>query len=347
MYTFKSMALENVPWAALDNFEDRIIYQTLPWLKFLEKTQQAKPVIVEISHDRTVVGYLTLMSTKKMTLRILGSPFHGWTTGYLGFNLVPGQSRGPILKALPQFLADEFGCHYFQLGDYYLEPADYDASDYAIDHYQNFELDLSRSEDDIFKNMRPDGRQKIRKSARNGVLFEEAQPDGFAEEYYSQLRDVFDRHRLVPTYGIERVTSLIDCLHPTGNLLLARAKSPEGESIATGIYASFNKTAFAWGWASWRQYHYQYSPNEGLMWFAIKHLKNRGCTWFDMGGWASYKKKYGTMQVTRPYLMRSQPGFLVPCKALAMKGWYLCHKSTSRLRLLARQGRASGGEGEE
>lgn len=338
MFSFRSVPLADVPWEELDRYPDRVIFQTLPWLRFLEKNRQVRPVVVEISRGSTLAGYLTLLAGDKGPLRILGSPFHGWTTGYMGFNLQPGFTRGEILRDLPDYFARDFGWHYFQLCDYHLAPSDLETSGYTVDYYQNFEIDLAKGDERLFGDMNQDCRRRIRKAAQRGVIFEEAAAEGFAEEYYAQLTDVFAKHRLVPTYGIERVRDLLDHLHPTGNLLLLRARNPAGESIATGIYTAFHRLAFAWGFASWRQYQHEFTPNEGLMWHAIQCLKGRGCTWFDIGGWAPYKKKYGTIQVTRPFLMRSKPGFLIPCKALAMKSWYLCHKGTSRLRLLAGKG---------
>lgn len=336
MFLFKNLQLDEVPWQELDNYPDRVIFQTLPWLRFIEKSQQAKPVVIEISSQRQVIGYLTLLMTKKWGFRILGSPFHGWTTGYLGFNLLPGHSRTLVLKDVPKFLAAEFGCHYFQLCDYHLQTSDAESSGYPIDYYENFEIDLAKNEEQLFSNMTGDCRRRVRKAALQGVSFEEASAEGFAEEFYSQEEDVFAKHRLVPTYGIDRVKNLLHHLAPTGNLLLVRARNPQGESIATGIYTAFNHKAFAWGFASWRQYQHQFTPNEGLIWYAMQCLKRRGCTWLDLGGWAPYKSKYGSMQVTRAYLMQSRPGFIIPCKELARRSWYQLHRQTSRLKLLGR-----------
>lgn len=336
MLTFRKLPPDEVPWDTLDRYPDRIIFQTRPWLQFIAACQQATPVVIEIREDQDVAGYLTLMLTKKMALKILGSPFHGWTTGYLGFNLWPGQSRSRMLQALPAFLYEEFGYHYFQFCDYFLQNDDPIPPGYTVEHYQNFEIDLSGSEEQLFSRVNNDCRRRVRKAEKEGVVFEEAAVDGFADEYFAQLTDVFEKHRLVPTYGVERVRTLLHYLHPTGNLLLVRARNPQGQSLATGIYSAFNGIAFAWGFASWRQYQHEFTPNEGLIWYAMKCLKRRGCTWLDLGGWAPYKAKYGTKLVMRPYLMLSRPEFIVPCKNLALSGWYQLHKQTSQLRLFAR-----------
>src|SRR3546814_16309088 len=79
------------------------------------------------------------------------------------------------------------------------------------------------------------------------LTIEEASPMGFAAEFHTQLIDVFSRQGLVPTYPQKRVQTLIDHVHPSGSLLLLRARAPTGESIATGIFAGFGRYSTFWG----------------------------------------------------------------------------------------------------
>jgi len=74
----------------------------------------------------------------------------------------------------------------------------------------------------------------------------------------------------VPTYGVDRVRALIRNLHPTGRLLLLRARDPEGKGIATGIYPGMNDVAQFWGNASFRSGQ-QWRPNETLHWYAMRY----------------------------------------------------------------------------
>ena len=50
---------EQVDWQRLDDFEDRTVFQTREWLRFLTETQRATPVIAELLHGSEVVGYFT------------------------------------------------------------------------------------------------------------------------------------------------------------------------------------------------------------------------------------------------------------------------------------------------
>src|SRR5947209_7170137 len=123
-------------------------------------------------------------------------------------------------------------------------------------------------------------RRNIRKAERNGVIVEEADGPDFADDYHAQLRDVFAKQGLVPTYGVDRVRALVTCVHPAGRVLLLRARNPAGRCIATGIFPAFNDTMFFWGGASWRAYQIE-RPNEVIQWYAMRYWKARGIGRYD------------------------------------------------------------------
>ena len=108
----------------------------------------------------------------------------------------------------------------------------------------------------------------------------------------AHLTDVFAKQGLRPTYGVDRVEKLIRCLYPTGQLLLLRARSPDGRSIATGIYPGGKGYSFFWGNGSLRS-DQQFRPNEALHWYAMRTWKARGSKVHDWGGGGEYKRKYG------------------------------------------------------
>ena len=103
--------------------------------------------------------------------------------------------------------------------------------------------DLDRSEDDIYASMSSSCRWSIRKAAKEGVTVEEADPEGFANEYYQQLEDVFAKQEMTPTYSFDRVKKLVEFIHPSGDLLLVKVRNRDGLCIATGIYPGFGDMA--------------------------------------------------------------------------------------------------------
>ena len=153
-------------------------------------------------------------------------------------------------------------------------------------------------------------------SKRGNRQYEEARDIGFADEYYEQLQEVFQKQSLVPTYGRDRVRALIGCLDGTNELLLLRARDAQGRCIATGIFLGMNETMYFWGGAS-RQALQASRPNEAIHCYAMRYWKHRGMCRYDMGGGGEYKRKYGGYDITVPWLQKSKHAWIKPLRTLA------------------------------
>jgi CelD/BcsL family acetyltransferase involved in cellulose biosynthesis len=316
MLRLERLPLDACDWPALDAFPDRVLFQTREWLDFLAASQGGDPVVAELRGSDAAVGYFTGMVVRRFGVRILGSPFPGWTTPSMGFNLADGVSRRTAAAALAPFAFGALGCIHLELKDRRLTDSDAAGLGLRTTPTVTFEVDLSAPEDAIFGQMTSACRRAVRKAAKSGVVVEEAGADGFAEEYYTQLLEVFERQGLKPTYGVERVRALIRHIHPTGRLLLARARAPDGRGIATGLFPAMNGTAYFWGGASHRDDQIL-RPNEAVFWFAMRHWKARGVTVLDLGGGGDYKRKYGPRELTVPFFRRSRVPGVGPLRDLA------------------------------
>jgi hypothetical protein len=294
----------------MDAFADRVVFQTREWLEFVARTQGAEPVVAEVRDDCQRVGYFTGAIVRRFGVPILGSPFPGWTTSSMGFNLEDGVSRGEAVEALVRFAFGPLRCLHLELKDRRLSPADVPGRGFAHSPSVTFEVDLTADEEEIFGRMASASRRAIRKGEKVGLRIEETGDEAFAEEYHAQLVDVFARQSLKPTYGPDRVRELIRCVQPTGRLLLLRAIAPDGTCAATGIFPAMNGTAYFWGGASWRT-HQILRPNEAVFWYAMRHWKARGMRELDMGGGGDYKRKYGPRELSVPFFRRSRiPGLM-------------------------------------
>lgn len=305
MLRLERVDLADVDWAQLDAFGDRSVFQTRPWLDFLVATQGGEPVVARIADGSQTVGWFSGLVVRRFGLRILGSPFKGWTSGPMGFNLVDGVSRREATEALFRFAFKDLGCVHAELLDRRLDFGDAAAVGAQQSTAHTFEIDLTREEDEMFAAMSSSCRRAVRKSEKVGVQVELASPEGFADEYYAQLEDVFAKQELSPPYSVERVRELIRCVEPSGHLLLLRARSAEGESAATAIFPIFNDFGYFWGGASWRS-HQIIRPNEAIFWHAMRELKARGVPTMDLGGGGDYKRKYGVRAADRPFLRKSR-----------------------------------------
>jgi hypothetical protein len=292
-------------WKLLDSFPDRTVFQTRAWLEFIAESQDAAPVLAEVRDGSDVVGYFSGLTFSKFGMKVLGGSFPGWTTPYVGFNLKPGVSRRDALAALDKFAWDELKCLHIEVSDPHFTFEDGEGLGFTVEHYGSYRTDLTKSEEELFNGMDSACRRCIRKAEKSGVVIEEAHDLAFADEYYEQLKDVFAKQGLVPTYSVERVRSLVKHVEPSGNVLLVRARDTEGKCIASGIFPGFNKIAEFWGNASYRQYQ-GLRPNEAIHWYAMRYWKRRGVAIYDWGGEGSYKEKYGCVAHRVPWFTKSR-----------------------------------------
>jgi CelD/BcsL family acetyltransferase involved in cellulose biosynthesis len=318
-------------WADRATYPDRLIFHTPEWLRFVAESQRAEPLLATVTDAGEVVGHYTGLLSRRFGMRILGSPMAGWTTSYLGFNLRADVSRRAALSALMPFAFGEAGAAHLEIRDRGLTTADLGGLGLRWDEAPTAVISLIPSEDDLFGAMAGACRRNIRKAAKSGVTVEEASADpAFADEFYDQLRDVFAKQNLVPTYSVERVRSLIRHLGPAGRVLLLRARDPEGRCIATAVLPWYHRTMYFWGGASYRE-HQHLRPNETLIWYALRWARERGVTEFDFVGGNSYKSKYGTTEVPVPWARRSRSPLVAHLRDAAKQGFALKQRTVARL----------------
>ena len=303
-----NLRLERVEYCdtpELQSFDDYTIFQTIEWVSFISEEQKAEPVFLIIRDGNKIVGRFTGLILKKFGLRILGSPFPGWTTSYMGFNLKPSISRIDALLALRDYAFSTLKCVHLEIMDRNIDVDEIKSLKIMHRVFIGREIDLSKEENTILSSMKKTCRWSIRKSEREGVLFKITNDLSFVDNFYDQIQDVFAKRNLVPTYTKDRVYSLVKHLLLTKRLLLVQAVNREGVCIATGIYPALNGTMYSWASASYRAYQHL-QPNEGLRWFAMKYWKANGMKKYDMGGGGDYKKKFGGHDISIPWIRFSK-----------------------------------------
>jgi hypothetical protein len=292
------------------------IFTTPEWVEFVATTQKAEPVVARVLRDEEHVGWFTGLIVRRFGVRILGSPFAGWMTGPMGFDLAPGVSRCEATRALIRFAFKDLRCLHLEMLDRHVAGHDLEGLGARLASFYTFELDLAQDEDALLKGMSSSCRRALKKAQREGVRVEEAHGVDFADEYYEQLLDVFGKQGRRPPYDVERVRHMIRFLEPTGNLLMLRAVGPGGERMATAIFPFRDGFAYFWGGASWRR-HQIHRPNEPIFWHAIRHFKERGIPLLDMGGGGDFKRKFGTQERWIPIMRRSRVPGLMAVRDLA------------------------------
>lgn len=340
MLSWKRIQVPLEHWdQVLQAFPDRTLFQSASWLRFLLHAQGGELVQAVLRDGDTELGYFVGIMVSKFGLRILGSPLPGWTTSYMGFVLQPDVSRRAALDALRHFAFQDLKCVHLELMDRRIE-ANALGPRFGLRTYNGFEIDLSGSEENLLSNMASACRRNLKKAARSGVSIEEAHDPEFATDYYAQLKDVFAKQGLSPTYGVDRVATLVDHLHATGNLLLLRAVDSKRRCIATGIFPAMHDRAYFWGGASWRE-HQHLRPNELLFWYAMRYWQTRGIRYLDLGGSGDYKRKYGGQEISVPWVRTSR----YPVLPFLRHGAMVMAKTRQRWQGALHLGAAAGARG--
>ena len=314
------LKLERVPLDGIDPtieaLSGRNVFHTREWLEYVVRTQRAEPVVAHVERDGELVGAFTGLIVRRFGVRILGSPFQGWMTGPMGFSLVPGIATRDAMEALLRFAFRSLRCLHVEVLDRQAGFEELHGMGARLVPFSTYELDLTPDEETLFAGMSSACRRATRKGERVGVRVEEAHGVEFADEFYPQLLDVFAKQGRRPPFGVERVREMIRCVEPSGNLLMLRAVSAEGERIATGIFPVREDFAYFWSGASWRT-HQILRPNEALFWSAIRRFKERGIPVFDLGGGGDYKRKFGATERQFPFMRKSLVPGMLPMRDLA------------------------------
>src|SRR5580765_8621845 len=101
MAIFESARIEWSDWdRILASFPDAIVFQSSGWLRFLAEALPAEPVLAILRDGNEELGYLCGLKAKKIGMSLFGSPFRGWSTPYMGFNVKPSVPRRLAAEAL-------------------------------------------------------------------------------------------------------------------------------------------------------------------------------------------------------------------------------------------------------
>jgi len=306
IWSFQNIDFDSAPWKDIESCPDHTVFKTHAWMCFLRATQPVEPVVISLGHRGSTVGYFVGAILKKAGLKILGSPFPGWTTSFQGASFIdsePPCNRAELYAKLIQFSFRKLGCIHFECLDLNVNKDSLCKAAIPYEMDRNYWVNLARTEQEIFDSFKSPCRRAIRKAKKNGIVV--ARPENteqFVSDYYDQLVDVFAKQGTVPTYPRSRVEALVKHVHPTGNLLLLQSLDPDGKCIGTGIFPAFNKLMQYWGGASYRS-HQILRPNEILIFEAMKYWRQRGIVTFELGGGGTYKEKYGPTFAARPRII--------------------------------------------
>lgn len=323
MYDFLLINPTKEDWTAIESTYDGTVYKTKAWFDYLI-FQNCKPFIVKIFQNESLIGYFVGELVKR-GVWILGSPFEGIGTGSQGLSMLQRTTadvRIAIYKELSAWVFKNRYAVWIQIEDWQLQMEDLENSGLDYEGHDASWIDLTADEETMFARMDKNScRYKIRKATREGVTIREAaDPDLFLDEHYKQCLSVMHGKGLEPLRPKEHLRALIKILYPK-YLLLLEAIAPDGTIIATGIYATSDKSACSFSSASYREYS-KYCPNELIRWEALKRCKAHGASYFNNNGVMAFKLKFGSNRDYRPRIIFSKYPWLSPIRMFFKDGYH-------------------------
>lgn len=308
------------------------VFTTPAWLAFIQEDSKVEPLFLRITRGEALVGYFTAMIQMSYGFRIIASPFAGWSTCYMGFDLVDTTvNKLDLIPDVAEYLFKKKKAHLIEIVDRDITVEDARERGYRTSISDTLELEIDRTDEELFRVFKMDCRNFIRQFERRGATLEYATPDDtFAEEYYTQLQDVFAKQGLVPTYSLKKVQCLLRHLKEQESVLCLRVRDPEGNCIATSIYPGYNEKFFFWGGASYRSGQH-YRPNEYMLWTAIRYWRDKGYKMFDMVGVRDYKRKFGSHEVQYAHISLARNNIIFFLRNMAKKAFFFMLKIKGKL----------------
>ena len=176
------------------------------------------------------------------------------------------------------------------------------------DHHPQTSLiiDLTQSESDILKQMKPKGRYNIKVAQKHGVTIRQGKD---ASEFYKLLMKTGNRDG----FGIHPQSYYQNMLDKLGLSALLLMAEYESKVIAGGIFVFLDEWGIYYYGASDDRYRNVMAPYL-IQWEAIRAAKERGCRYYDFLGIApehakkhpwkgvtEFKKKFGGRIITYPH----------------------------------------------
>ena len=270
------------------------IYSTYEWIKFLEKALKIDPILIEIIDNNKVVGYFIGGLFKKFGINIIGSPFRGWDTPYMGLLIDDGYSRINILQEIWELLKKNFKCKYMEVCDRNINNKDIENKDIKYIIEKTYTMDISKTEEELLNSFTKHCRKNIRLFIHRGASIKQVEySTKFLDEFYLMLENVFKFQKLKPPYSKEKLSILFNSINKE-NILCLETYNPDGKCIGRSV--SFGYIDKFYACASATDRNENYNQKNYLRWEAIKYWKKKGVKYYDLMGIRKYKLEFNPQE---------------------------------------------------
>lgn len=260
------------------------------WNSMIENVFGHKVFYLVARENGAIYGVLPLARIRSRLFgnRMISQPF----SDYGG----PLAKTPAALDALYQSaveLANQYGCESIEFRSTSVIPHDLHLRTDKISMY----LPLASEPEEVWKGLRPQIRNRIRKAEKSGVVVTSGHCE-MLDEFY-RIWTVRMHELGTPCYSKELFRSIMETFADNSRIFLAHLN---GTTIAALFVYTFNGWVHtSWG-AALREYD-EVGPNYLLNWSAIEFYCGKNMKWFDFGrstissGQHTFKKRWGAQPI--------------------------------------------------
>lgn len=267
-------------WDGLvDQCELRTIYHRIGWLRALERSEGVKFELVVARLGERLLGVWPISIFRKGPMRVGASPLPGWNSCYMGplftsdcsdkLGMIDAMVRSKPIRN-PSFIATR------------CMDVDLDWTSLGFERTKDFgtyELDLTKSEDELFSAMVGRCRTGIRKGISNGIEVIVEQDDGYLDDFMVMARETYAKSKLNPPYSRTLLKVVHDELFEKGELLVTSAFH-KGERVATIMIPHDGITGMYFVGGTFAD-KLHLTSNNLLHWETIKRCQQLGMVRYD------------------------------------------------------------------
>ena len=330
-YTFQRIDPGVSDWERIEAAAESTVFHSRNWNDYVKRMGR-KPLVIEVLSRGEVAGYF-IGAKMWAGVRIVMAPMMGmgtYTQGLCMLEPVTKTERIGIYLQLVDWLYSKRLADYIQVCDWQLRTdvetgsrrwndPDLDAAGIHYTARATYYLDTRKSEDELWANLQYKScKYPINKARKNGlrVVFvdKEEDIDTFVDQHDDHIRDMLARKnsRGLACQRKKNIAALCHALYPEKGLLVqVIGMDDQGQdlSLASGIFAIGKACSSFFTAGSYAKYMHQ-SPNELLVWEAVRRLHERGAGDLIFGGTAHYKKKFNPQLAVIPVMVFSRFSFL-------------------------------------
>jgi hypothetical protein len=310
----------------IENWDDLVLargkasfFHSAAWARVLHESYGYKPL------------YFASFENGKLTSLMPFMEVNSWLTGKRGVSL-PFTDQVPVIapdrivferivKNITEY-GEKAGWKYIEWRDGSLFPQEANASE---SHYTH-ELNLSKTEKELFSGLRDSTRRNIKKADKAGVSVEISQSLESTKSFY-RLNCITRKRHGLPPQPFSFFERLLEHVISKGHGILVSA-AYSGEVIASSVFLHFGKGAI-YKYGASDLAHQDLRPNNVVMWEAIKWCKERDFETFNFGrtepeneGLLQFKRGWGAEERQLRYCKYDLKKKSFKTASIGVKGFY-------------------------